>query len=520
MLILITVALLLFAAISVLLLRILVPHFRYTWLVATGGAVFAWLSVFAWQIQMPLALQFSVWQPTILFSQSPTFVADGITWALSLSLVTVCLAVLLTSVVRSSFPNPASWFGTLALTALGVLATAADNPLTLVLIWSAIDLAELIVQMRFAKDPRMNERTVSAFASRTLGTLLLLWANMVSAANGQAFDFRSAPPEAGLYLLIAAALRLGVLPFQIPYPGELSVRRGFGTALRMVSASSSLTLLTRIPSSSLASPFTLFLLLLVSLAALYAGWMWIRAPEELAARPFWLIGLAGLAVAAALQGNPIGAAAWGCALILAGSTLFLFSETRPWLQRALWVGVFGISALPFSLTAAGWQNSSLSFWLISPVLLLAQAMMMAGFLRHSLRTSTRPRYEDQPIWGKNVYPIGIALLLLTTILLGLFGWEGTLQVGNWLAGAITTSLTVGLLWLSPRLRILNPVRAHWVRPASASWMDWGSQALWALYRRLRRISQMFSGVLEGESGIMWTLLFLVLFISFFTQGRP
>jgi hypothetical protein len=51
-------------------------------------------------------------------------------------------------------------------------------------------------------------------------------------------------------------------------------------------------------------------------------------------------------------------------------------------------------------------------------------------------------------------------------------------------------------------------------------MDWGSQALWALYRRLRRISQMFSGVLEGESGIMWTLLFLVLFISFFTQGRP
>jgi hypothetical protein len=147
-------------------------------------------------------------------------------------------------------------------------------------------------------------------------------------------------------------------------------------------------------------------------------------------------------------------------------------------------------------------------------------MMMAGFLRHSLRTSTRPRYEDQPIWGKNVYPIGIALLLLTTILLGLFGWEGTLQVGNWLAGAITTSLTVGLLWLSPRLRILNPVRAHWVRPASASWMDWGSQALWALYRRLRRISQMFSGVLEGESGIMWTLLFLVLFISFFTQSRP
>ena len=31
---------------------------------------------------------------------------------------------------------------------------------------------------------------------------------------------------------------------------------------------------------------------------------------------------------------------------------------------------------------------------------------------------------------------------------------------------------------------------------------------------------MLSNALEGESGIMWTLLFLALFISFFTQGRP
>jgi hypothetical protein len=31
---------------------------------------------------------------------------------------------------------------------------------------------------------------------------------------------------------------------------------------------------------------------------------------------------------------------------------------------------------------------------------------------------------------------------------------------------------------------------------------------------------MFTGILEGESGIMWTLLFLALFISFFAQRVP
>jgi hypothetical protein len=520
MFILITVAILFLAALSVLSLRFFVPQFRYTWLVATGSAILAWISVLAWQTQMPLALQFSIWQPTLLFSQSPTFIADGIAWAFAVSLATLCLAIIITSVVRSNFPNTVSWIGILVLTSLGILATVADNPLTLVLIWSAIDLAELASQMRFVEDPKLSERVVIAFASRVAGTLILLWANMVSVANGQTFDFRSAPPQTGLYLLTAAALRLGVLPFHLPYPSELSVRRGFGTGLRMVSAASSLILLTRIPSSSLTSPFTPYLLILVSFAAIFAAWMWMRAPEELAARPFWLIGMGALAVAAALQANPVGAAAWGCALILAGGALFLFSETNRWLSQALWIGVLGISALPFSLTATGWDSQGMNFWPAWPFLLFTQAMLMAGFIRHSQRTSTRVRYEDQPIWGKNVYPIGISLLFMTIVLLGLFGWSGTLQIGNWIAGSIAAILTIILLWLTPRLRILNPVRAHWVRPSGASWMDWGYQALWNLYRRLRRISDTLSSVLEGESGIMWTLLFLVLFISFFTQGTP
>ena len=93
-------------------------------------------------------------------------------------------------------------------------------------------------------------------------------------------------------------------------------------------------------------------------------------------------------------------------------------------------------------------------------------------------------------------------------------------MGNWIAASLAALLTVGLLWLTPRLRILNPVRAHWVSPSEPSWLDWGYQALWTVYRQFGRISDTFSNVLEGESGIMWTLLFLVLFISFFTQGTP
>jgi hypothetical protein len=147
-------------------------------------------------------------------------------------------------------------------------------------------------------------------------------------------------------------------------------------------------------------------------------------------------------------------------------------------------------------------------------------MLIAGFIRHSQRTVARTGVEDQPIWAKNVYPIGIFLLLAMVILLALFGWDGSLQFGNWIIGIAATSLTVGLLWLTPRLRILNPVRAHWVRPTNASWLDRSYQLLWGIYRQLARMSNSFTNMLEGESGIMWTLLFLALFISFFTQGTP
>ena len=520
MFILITFLILVVTALTLLVLRIAIPGFRYHWLFAVGGTLLAWISAFLWLSQLPVSFQLPPWQPAVVFSQSPAFVADQISWPFVISLLTLGLGIILTAVVRPQFPSPVNWVGTLVLTSLGVLAVVAGNPLTLVLIWAAIDLVELVVQLWFVEDPGLSERVVVSFASRVTGIMILLWADMVAAAGGPTSDFRAATPQAGLFLLIAAALRLGVLPLHLPYTGESSLRRGFGTGLRMVSAASSLILLARIPAGSIDSPLTPYLLMLVSFAALYGGWMWMRAPDELTARPFWLIGMGSLVVAAALRSNPVGAAAWSCALILAGSALFLFSEQNRWLTRALYAGAFGISGLPLSLTASGWVSGGTGFWLSFPFLLLSQAMLVAGYIRHAQRTVTRGVNEGHPLWARNVYPIGIMLLLILTILLGLFGWAGALQAGNWFAGLIACLLAVGLLWLSPRSRLLNPVRAHWVRPASESWLDWAYQGLWRLYRRMGRLSNAFLRLLEGESGIMWTLLFLVLFITVFMQRTP
>lgn len=520
MFLLITVGILISTALILLILRFALPSFRFAWLTAAGGALLAWGSMFFWQAGMPAQIRFPLWQPENIFRQSPSFVLDGISWAFAFSVVTVGLSVIVTSVARENFPGLLGWVGVLAMTAIGVLAVTAGNPLTLVLLWAAMDLTEFIAQMRFVEEPRLSERAVISFASRVTGILILLWAGMVSAAEGAELNFLSPPPRAGLYLVVAAAFRLGILPLHLPYASESSFRRGFGTTLRTVSAGSSLILLARVPLSGIESPITPYLILLVAAAALYGGWMWLRSPDELAGRPFWLIGMGGLAVAAALRGNPIGATAWSCALMLAGGALFLVSAESRWQDKALLIGAWGASSLPFSLTASGWVSQGGRFWYAVPFLIAAQVMLLAGYIRMSRRAPQRSGFENQPIWAKNVYPFGIYVILFTILLLGWFGWEGALQTGNWVAALFAALLTLFLLWLAVRVRALNPVRAHWVRSAEAAWLDAVYQTVWETYRALRRLTALFSSVLEGESGVMWTLLFLVLFITFLIQGTP
>ena len=519
-------ALFLFAtALALLILRVMRPNYRFTWLIAAGGAFLAWISVLLWQVLMPLTLSFPAWQPAEIFHAAPRFYADPLAWPFALGLAALALAVILTAVVREDFPHPFSWAGTLTLTGLGILAVLADNPLTLVLVWAALDLTELITQIVTVEGERANERLAAAFAARVFGIGLLLWAGNVSLSNGLPLDFHNTPPEVGMLLIIAAGLRLGVLPLHLSYTTDSTYRRSFGTALRLVSAASSLTLLAHIPPESARSVFAPFLLLLISIAAVYGALMWMRSPDDLAGRPYWVIGLASLAVASALRGNPIGAVAWGAALVLAGGALFLSTVQQTNLTRALVIlGAWGCSSLPFSPTASVWQTEvplTWAGWLTWPFLLAAQALLVMGFIRNAFRSAAPTPLEDQPIWAKNVYPFGIGIMLLTLTALGLFGWDGAQLLGSLPAGLAVVALTAALFWLTPRLRWLNPLRAHWVQPeGQVSRLDAIYGYLWNLYRQVGRASQAVSSMLEGEGAILWALLFLVLFISILAPRTP
>jgi hypothetical protein len=312
---------------------------------------------------------------------------------------------------------------------------------------------------------------------------------------------------------------LGVLPLHLPYRQENVLRRGFGTMLRLVSAASSLVLLARIPSSAIASPLVPYLLILSALAALYAGWMWLRASDELTGRPFWILGIAALAVAAALRGNPIGSAAWGIALVLAGGILFLYSARQKRLLWLLFLAMLGLSALPFSATASGWQSGiSISplFWII---LLPAQALLLAGFIRHALHPG-ESSLESQQRWVKVIYPLGLFVPLAALLILGVWGWDGAAAIGLWWIAFIVIALAAGMVALtSAILPRLGPGRGSADQWSDILRLDWLYRIVWTVYRFLGQISRQVTNTLDGDGGILWSFLLLVLLISIFASRR-
>jgi hypothetical protein len=525
MYILITILFLFLTTLALVILRAVRPNFRFAWLTAAGGAFLTWLSVILWQLFMPFTFNLPAWQPANLFKDTPIFFADQFSWPYALSLVSLVLAMILTVVVRNDFPDQLSWAATLTLTGLGMLAVLADNPLTLVLVWVAIDLTELVSQILSVDGEAASERVVTGFAARILGTGILLWAGMTSLSKGIPLDFHTIQPEVGMILIVAASLRLGVLPLHLSYTSETSLRRGYGTALRLVSAASSLILLAHIPVQSSLSPFAPFLLILVAVAGVYGGLLWIRSSDDLTGRPYWIIGMSALAIASALRGNPAGTVAWGVALILAGGALFLSSAQNKILSRALLIiGVWGLSSLSFSPTASGWQNETTATWttwIIWPLLLTTQALLISGFIRHALRPTVFTSLESQPIWSRNVYPFGIGILLFTLTMLGLYGWDGALTIGSPIAGLVVAAFTGALYWLTPRLPWLNPIGVGSIQAeGQSSRLDSIYRLLWNIYRQAGRLSASFVSAFEGDGGILWALLFLVLFISILAPRLP
>lgn len=535
MLILFPFGLLLLASSAIAILDLTRPKYGTSWLIASATCIVAWLAVFFSRLRLPTSLNVLSWNnPDLNLTGHLSLVLDYDSWPYALALVTITLAVILTDAARTRYDStPRAWAAGLVITALGLLAIQSGTTLAMMMAWVLVDLLELVHLLHVQGDPQFTQRIIISYGVRTGSILLLFIGTMQGWAASGDFDLTQIPNQAGFILLLAAGLRLGVFPLNMPILREPVLRRGVGNIIRLTPVAASLSLLARLPADLLTLgllPWMPLIMGLLALAGLYAAARWLTAADEVEGRSYWIVAWASLATASVLNGVPQASIAWGIALILPGSLLFLYYPRVQRINFLQFFGLIGLLGLPFTPSASGWAglvSGGFSIWTV--LFIFIHALMVLGYLDRVLQPGGEAGSLES--WARVVFPLGLILIIQAIIALGLIGWPGAFTLGTWWLALLSNALILTTMILIRRLGLKAP---YFELPASSgvgkavNWifpriepvfrLEWIYRLAWGFYNLAGKFLQFFSSVLEGEGGVLWTVLILVLLISILTGG--
>ena len=535
MILLLPIGLLLSAALTIIILERVKPRFGTSWLIASASCIISWLVIFILRLRLPTTLDVLSWHyPDLNLIGHFSFLLDYDSWPYALALITITLAVILTDAARTRYDSsPRSWSASLLITGLGLLALISGTSLSLMAALVVVDVLELGYLFHLPEADRFNFRIIIGYAVRTASILFLFIGSVIGWGTSGSFDLTQIPQSAGILFLLAAVLRLGVFPLNLPFLQDPELRRGTGNIIRLAPAAVSLSLLARLPVNLLTEstlPWLPVINGLLTTSVLYAAIRWVTAEDEINGRPYWILAWAGLAIFSTLNGAPGASLAWGLALLLPGSLLFL---NFPRVQRMNFLQFFGlisISGLPLTPAASGWAGlaaNGITVWTF--LLIIAHAIMVLGYLSRSLNPGGEAGALEQ--WSRIVFPLGLIIIIQASVTLGLIGWPGSLTIGAWWLGMGSFILVIATIFIVKKYQIAAPYTQVILESNISTQINQTTSKLAkninlsSIYNAGQYISWLFakiirsiSSLLEGEGGILWAILLLILLISILT-GR-
>jgi len=523
------IGILLFTSLIMVFVYLIRKNFSFFWLIAVVGSMTSWLLVLLDGFQLPQTVMLYKWSTLGILSDSLVLTINQVSWPFALALETLVLTMILTS---ASGAQPVDWralAGSLSMTAIGLLSVLAGNPLSLLMGWVALDMVEAAILLVQIDKNETRQKVVISFGTRIAGVICLLFSMLLSKTSGSSLTFTTITPQICIYLLLAVGLRLGVLPLHIPFFQEVPKRQGLGTILRLVPASVSLVLLVHIAKVGIPALFVPYFLGFTFLATVYGGWRWARATDELSGRPYWVLCTASFATAAAIRSQPTTTLAWALVCLFCGGMLFLTSVRHRNLLPIMLLGILGVTNLPFSQS---WNGAGLYAYPILPgapsqayqfnrldtyilfvfPFLFAQAILLAGYTRHSLRIVESRINLERWVWV--IYTIGLTLLpLIHSILSWRYksSWED-MPLSAWWSGFVVCGLG-SLLWFWIKKDQTVPNVFIFLQERIFPF-NWIYQLIRFVSRMIGGILNIFSNILEGEAGILWALVLFALVFTF------
>lgn len=502
-------------------------------LVMVIASLLALIAGVAVRADAPLTQIVSNWQPVSVFTVPISFRVDQTAWIIGVGLLLACAATAFTWLAYPGHSRPAPRALSLLLIASALAGVYASNLLTLTVAWGLLDVV-FIAALLVRSGPQVGRRAAVAIVLNTSSTICV-WIATLLIENGHDslyWHLVSLPGEPRMWLAAAGVLRLGLYPLHQWLPLELSQEPDRSVLLFTVPPTVGLALFARLAMTRNLPPAGESIVPLLGLISAVVGavlaWHSSRARSGL---PFIALGLAGLAV---LDAGSLSTP--GTLIAVTLNWLFIMISlliARGFMRRASWWSVgtiiagLSIAGVPGTLGFAARYSMITNLirsgeWVMLAGGILAEVLLMAAAVRVILAPTLNER-DDQPIGVVRHSLYGAALIAAAAPLIGLalipgfipavpsfsnmLGNLSPITIAAWLIPIIAGAVIV---WRGQRTAAPE-VEAATEAPlwARALRLDWVSVLFSQVVQRLTGLLRGLAGVIEGEGGLIWVIIIVI-----------
>ncbi len=343
------------------------------------------------------------------------FALNDQNWILALSLLAFNLSYFLTGIARLDVRNdPISWIFQLLMTAFAFLAIMSADLWSLVLIWTALDLLNLVFDKMITKSAG-SQISYNKLIFKFLGSILLIW--NVALLNTTGFNplLSGVLASAGGYsLFFAALLHSGIFPLTLESndSSENESKKLISTSFYITNFIVSFILVINLPAPNFSFLFSVFVNLISLIIIVFSMIQWALNKNFQRSLKFLLLGEAGsffyLYSLGATQFLPFILALFFLSVLW----MILFSHRGKILLIFSVISTFFVSGLPMTLITYGTRSyfkNGFSIGLF--ILIFMQIMFLLGFIKNTFNENEK--FGNLDVWYQAAYLTGLFLPLLS-----------------------------------------------------------------------------------------------------------
>ncbi len=493
----------------------------YIWMVLVFISFTLWIILIAFPYQKISAIIINDWFRFGETRISLQFALNSQNWILVLSLFAINLTFLLTGITRLDIKSDlANWTFQLLLTTFSFLALISANLWSLVLLWTVIDLLELGFHSVILKDT--NEKIYfRKYIVRSIGSILLIWNIALISKSGSApliNGIVASTPNTSIFL--AALIHSGIFPFDPELNRSKSEKssdllKDFFIILNFIV---SFSIITYLQAPEIPFVLSLSLSIVANILIIFSSIRWAFIREKTFSPQTLLFLVSGVIISLYLFGAAQYITFLLASIIISIMWLALFTHRSKKLSIFPLISTFLISGLPLSLNAfgsRGFIGDGFSIGLI--VLLFSRILFIIGYIRFAF--DENEKYNELEIWYQVAYLTGLFIPFLSAASIIIFSRKTIIiELQNWWIGSAVSLIAIaGYVFYKRSKTKKEPVEISYESGSKLiqhiGSLDWLFNTFSFIENKVSGFASGFSVLMEGDGGIVWALVLLILIIS-------